>query len=60
MKKYPHFHENKPTVSENVNFAGNAGYSEEASIFITKKKDLEKRSDIDVEISTDFTITLKT
>ena len=25
-----------------------------------QKKDLEKRSDIDVEISTDFTITLKT
>ena len=38
MKKYPHFHENKPTVSENVNFAENAGYSEEARIFITKKK----------------------
>ena len=38
MKKYPHFHENKPRVSENVNFAGNAGYSEEARIFITKKK----------------------
>ena len=38
MKKYPHFHENKPTASENVNFAGNAGYSEEARIFITKKK----------------------
>ena len=38
MKKYPHFHENKPTVSENVNFAGSAGYSEEARIFITKKK----------------------
>ena len=38
MKKYPHFHENKPTVSENVNFAGNAGYCEEARIFITKKK----------------------
>ena len=28
--------------------------------YLSPKKDLEKRSDIDVEISTDFTITLKT
>ena len=28
--------------------------------YLSPKKDLEKQSDIDVEISTDFTITLKT
>lgn len=61
VKKQSHFHEKKPTISENVNFAGGHRilYKSEDIYYYHQKKELEKRSDIDVE-STDFTITLKT
>ena len=56
MTKYPHFYEKKPTISENSTLLGlSAGYSKKTRIFIiTKKKELEKRSDIDVETTDNF------